>query len=364
MAVLQEYKCPCCGGAISFDTELQKLKCPYCDTEFEVETLKGYDEILRGSEGGDDIRWDSGANEWKDGETEGMRIYVCKSCGGEIVGDDSLAATSCPFCDNPVVLMGQFRGDLKPDYIIPFKLDKKHAKEAFARHLEGKKLLPKAFKTENRLDSIKGVYVPYWLFDSDVSASIRYRATRVTHWADSSYSYTKTSFYSVLRSGDISFEKVPVDGSDKIENDVSESVEPYTYSDLTDFQTAYLAGFIADRYNVESDDCRPRANERIKKSTEKAFAQTVSGYASVTPEQSSVSTVKGSMKYALFPMWLMTTKWNGNTYLFAMNGQTGKFVGNLPCDKSEKNKRFFRAFLIGTAVAFGILVLLRLLGIL
>ena len=364
MAVLQEYKCPCCGGAIAFDTDLQKLKCPYCDTEFELEALKGYDEVLKSTDKEDNIEWESDANEWRDGETDGMRIYVCKSCGGEIVGDESLAATSCPFCDNPVVLMGQFRGDLKPDYVIPFKLDKNRAKAEFAKHLQGKKLLPKAFQTEARIDSIKGVYVPYWLFDSDVDASIRYRATRVTSWSDSSYHYTKTSFYSVLREGSISFEKVPVDGSDKIDNSLSESVEPYNYADITDFQTAYLAGFIADRYNVESDDCRPRANQRIKKSTETSFARTVTGYASVTTEQSSVVTKKGSMKYALLPMWLMSTQWNGGTYLFAMNGQTGKFVGNLPCDKSEKNKRFFLSFLIGTAISFGVLMLLRLIGIL
>ncbi len=62
--------------------------------------------------------------EWGEGETDGLRTYVCKSCGGEIVGDANTAATSCPFCDNPIVMMGQFSGSLKPDLVIPFKLDK------------------------------------------------------------------------------------------------------------------------------------------------------------------------------------------------------------------------------------------------
>ena len=362
MAVLQEYKCPCCGGAIAFDPDLQKLKCPYCDTEFELASLQGYDAVLQSTDGDDNIQWESDANEWRDDETEGMRVYVCKSCGGEIVGDESMAATSCPFCGNPVVIMGQYRGDLKPDYIIPFKLDKEAAKAGFRKHLEGKKLLPRAFKTEAKLDSIKGVYVPYWLFDSDIDANIRYRATKVATWADSSYLYTKTSFYSVLRSGNISFEMVPVDGSSKIDNDVTESVEPYRYDDLRDFQTAYLAGFLADRYDVQSEDCRPRANERIKKSTERAFAATVEGYSSVTAEQSNITTKNGSMKYVLLPMWLMATTWNGQNYLFAMNGQSGKFVGNLPCDKGAKNKSFFLSLLIGAGITFGILVLLRILG--
>ena len=128
MSTLLEYKCPCCGGAISFDSELQKLKCPYCDTEFEVETLRSYDDDLK-KEIPDDMKWQTEAGrEWQEGEAEGMRVYVCDSCGGEIVCDANTAATSCPYCGNPVVMKGNLSGFLKPDYIIPFKLDKKAAK--------------------------------------------------------------------------------------------------------------------------------------------------------------------------------------------------------------------------------------------
>lgn len=166
MAVIQEYKCPCCGGAIAFDSTIQKMKCPYCDTEFEMETLADYDKELK-SEQPDDMNWEPvSGEEWQNGEMDGLRSYVCKSCGGEIVGDENTAATACPFCGNPVVMMGQLSGALKPDYIIPFKLDKKAAKEALRKHYEGKRLLPKVFKDENHIDEVKGVYVPFWLFDS------------------------------------------------------------------------------------------------------------------------------------------------------------------------------------------------------
>ena len=73
-------------------------------------------------------------------------------------------------------MMGQVSGALKPDYVIPFKIDKKAAKEALQRHYKGKKLLPKIFKKENHIDEIKGVYVPFWLFDADADADIRYKA--------------------------------------------------------------------------------------------------------------------------------------------------------------------------------------------
>ncbi len=198
MSVLQQYKCPCCGGAIEFDSGLQKMKCPYCDTEFEMETLVSYDNELK-NEASDDMAWETAAGgQWQEGEADGLRVYSCQSCGGEIVGDETTAATSCPFCGNPVVMMGQFSGALKPDYVIPFKLDKKAALEALKQHYGGKRLLPKIFTEENHIDEVKGVYVPVWLFDADADANIRYKATRIRTWSTSEYRYTETSYYAVM----------------------------------------------------------------------------------------------------------------------------------------------------------------------
>lgn len=361
MAVLQEYKCPCCGGAITFDSTAQKMKCPYCDTEFEMETLKNYDSELR-NEQSDDMQWESAAgSEWQQGETEGLRSYVCKSCGGEIVGDANTAATSCPFCGNSVVMMGQLSGSLKPDYVIPFKLDKKAAKAALQKHYSGKRLLPKVFKDQNHIDEVKGIYVPFWLFDADAEANIRYRATRVRAWSDSNYNYTETSFFSVARGGSIGFEKVPVDGSAKIADDLMESIEPFDFSEAVDFQTAYLAGYLADKYDVDAEQSIGRANERIKQSTADAFAATVHGYTTVMPESVSVRLQNGQAKYALYPVWLLNTTWNGQKYTFAMNGQTGKLVGDLPLDKSAYKKWLFGLTGIIGAAVFAVSYLLWLL---
>lgn len=360
-ATLLEYKCPCCGGKIEFDSSLQKMKCPYCDTEFDMQTLKDYDDVLN-NQPADDMNWESTpGNEWQEGETDNLSVYICNSCGGEIVCDNTTAATHCPFCDNPVVMAGKFSGDLRPDYVIPFKLDKKAAKEAFNRHLQGKKLLPKVFRDQNHIDEIKGVYVPFWLFDAEADANIRYRATRVRVWSDSDYDYTDTSFYSIIRGGNIAFEHVPVDGSSKMADDLMESIEPFNFNEAVDFQTAYLSGYFADKYDVTAEQSIDRANQRIKSSTEAQFASTVNGYASVTPESTSIQLSNSKAKYALYPVWLLTTSWNGEQYIFAMNGQTGKFVGNLPLDKNAYWKWFGAiAGIIGAAV-FAVLSLLWLL---
>lgn len=358
MADLQEFKCPCCGGSIEFNSDTQKMQCPYCDTEFDVDALKGYEDESK-IDTPDEMEWETSAGtQWQEGETDGLRVYVCKSCGGEIVGDETLGATSCPYCDNPVVMTGQFSGSLKPDYVIPFKKDKEDAKKAMRQHTKGKRLVPKVFKDENHIDEIKGVYVPFWLFDADADANIRYKATKTHTWSDSNYYYTRTSFFAVHRSGSIGFERVPVDGSTKMADDLMESIEPYDFADAVDFKTAYLSGYLADKYDVDADDSITRANQRIKNSTEQAFAETVNGYSSVIPESSTIKLSSGKAKYALYPVWLLNTNWKGQKYVFAMNGQTGKFVGNLPLDKAAYKKWLFGLTGAISAAVFAISFLL------
>ena len=362
MAEMLEYKCPCCGGAIAFDSSRQKMKCPYCDTEFDMSALEAYEQELQ-KDAEDEMIWETQpGGEWEQDETEGMLVYSCQSCGGEIIGNETLGATTCPYCGNHVIIKEKFAGDLRPDCIIPFKLDKKDAKNALKKHFQGKKLLPKVFKDENHLDEIKGVYVPFWLFGADVDAHIRYRATKVHTWSDSKYIYTRTSFYSVIRGGSVSFDHVPVDGSSKMPDDLMESIEPYKVEETVEFQPAYLAGYLADRYDVRADESVGRANERIKRSTEEVFEDTArGGYASLVTENSNIRFHNGTAKYALYPVWILHTTWRGKPYIFAMNGQTGKLVGNLPVDRGAYIRWLLLYTVIIGAVVYGLMWLMTLL---
>lgn len=352
MSDINEYKCPSCGGAIEFDSHSQKMKCPYCDTEFDLETLKKYDEQLsKEAEQKDDISdWQTDpGKQWQEGETDGMNVYTCKSCGGEIVSDENTGATSCPYCGNPVILTERFRGALRPDMVIPFKLDKKAAKEAYYKHIKGRPLLPKVFRRENHIDEIKGIYVPFWLFDADVAADARYKATKVRTWSDSDYDYTETSYYSVDRSGNMSFVSVPVDGSSRMPDDLMESIEPYKVADAVEFQTAYLSGYLADKYDVDAQQSTDRARERMKESAQDVLRDTVKGYASVIPENTNVRISGGDAKYALYPVWVLNTTWRGKKYIFAMNGQTGRMTGDLPVDNGA-----YTRWLLGLTAVFSI----------
>ena len=334
MADLQDYKCPACGGALLFDSGLQKMKCPFCESVFAVEEVKTRDAELENEAANPQVNVQTGG--WSQEEQSGLWVYSCQSCGGEIVGDETMAATSCPYCNNPVVVRGQFTGALRPDYIIPFKLDKNRAVEALKRFYKGRVFLPKSFKDQNKINEIKGIYVPFWLYSGTAQGDINYEMKNIRTWQDSTYNYTETKFYRAIRKGSLQFGYVPVDASRKMEDDLMDSIEPYNMGEAVHFQTAYMAGYLADKYDLDANSCVGRANVRVKSSTESAFARTVTGYNSVSRLSSIVQFTDVSVNYILLPVWMLVTKWQGKEYTFAMNGQTGNLMGKLPIDKKKK----------------------------
>ena len=360
---LLEYRCPACGASLQFDSRSQQVVCPYCDSSFTPQSLIDYDNFLKeDAKNEQSDSWSKDAARWEKDETTGLNVYTCAACGGEVLGDDTLASARCPFCDNTVIMKRQFTGDWKPDLVLPFKLDKKTAQDAFRRHLHGKKLLPKAFRSESCIEEIKGMYVPFWLFTSDVSAAMRFKGTKSRAWTDGQFDYVETSQYALLRAADARFDRIPVDGSEKMDDALMDSLEPFDFSEAVDFQTAYLSGYFSDRYDVNADVSVDRAKARFQKTMTGRVSGTTGGFSGVTAESTSVAERNNKREYALLPVWLLHVRWNNKLYTFAMNGQTGKFVGNLPLDKGRARMYWaLYAALIGGGLA-ALLLLGHFLG--
>lgn len=356
---LLEYKCPACGASLQFDSGSQQVVCPYCDSSFSPQDLIDYDSFLKeDAQNESSDSWSKDAERWEKDEASGLNVYTCAACGGEVLGDDTLASARCPFCDNTVIMKRQFTGEWKPDLVLPFKLDKKAAQDAFRKHLHGKKLLAKEFRSESNIKEIKGVYVPFWLFSSDVSVSARFKGTTSRAWTDGSFDYVETSNYALLRAATARFNRIPVDGSEKMDDALMDSLEPFDYSAAVDFQTAYLSGFFSDRYDVDSDISVARAQTRFNKTMQDRIVATTGGFNSVAMEGTNVSERNNKREYALLPVWLLHVKWQDKLYTFAMNGQTGKLVGDLPLDK----KQLWKYRLLYGGIFAGILGGLVLLG--
>ena len=339
------YKCPACTGPLRFDGATGKLQCDFCGSSYEVaEIEKLYAEkdaqaagAFRQAEeqAAADGEWTAASGSDWGADAEKLRVYSCPSCGAELICDETTAATSCPYCGNPTVVPGQFSGVLKPDYVIPFKVSKKEAIEKLKMHYKGRPYLPKSFKDDNHIEEIQGVYVPFWMFDGKASGEASYKATTSKVYEKGDEEITETRHYEVSRAGSIGFEKIPVDASSKMPDDHMDSIEPYDYSGLKEFSTAYLPGFLADKYDVSVKDSQKRADTRCASTLEDALRGTVTGYDSCTLEHKQIDLKRGKVHYALLPVWMLHTKWNGQDFLFAMNGQTGKMVGDLPTSKGK-----------------------------
>ena len=365
-AQVTNYQCPACTGPLHFASGSGKLECEYCGSIYEIAEIEAMfaqkEEKAEAAMAANTAKEEAARNmegagsEWSAEEASGMKAYSCPSCGAEIVCDATTAATSCVYCGNPTVVPGQFSGGLKPDYVIPFKLDKEAAVAALKNYYKGKKLLPKAFSKENHISEIKGVYVPFWLNSGQVSCMANYDAANVQHYTEGDYEVTETMHYKVHRAGNFSFERIPTDASTKMPDNHMDSIEPYDYSEMKPFSTAYLPGYLADKYDVNPEESAQRAFQRVKGSASSLLRDTVVSYQMVNEKNCNVELEESETKYALLPVWMLHTKWKDKDYLFAMNGQTGKLIGDLPVDKGK-----FAAWLAGISIPLMIILGLFLL---
>lgn len=329
-----EYKCPCCNAALVFGGIEQNLTCEYCDNTFDIDTVRAFNES-EANQSQEDFNWEKAEKqEWTEAEEASLNVFQCPSCGGEILTDDTTAATFCPFCENPSILPARLSGSLKPDAVLPFQKSKEDAQSAFLTLCKGKPLLPKEFTTRQRLEKITGMYVPFWLYDCDADFDGSYKATRIHRWSDSRYHYTRTEHFLLTRKATAAFSGIPMDGSTKMEDIFMESIEPFDYGQMVPFDMAYLSGYLADKYDVSSDQGESRIRQRVEQSLQDQVQSSLLGYATVLPANRQIRINNSKAKYVLLPVWMLNTKYNGKIYTFAMNGQTGRMTGSFPvCPK-------------------------------
>ena len=371
---ITNYKCPACGGPLHFSNTTQDLACDYCGSHFpvaEIEALYAQHDAsaaaasaaqnAAAAQQGSEEGWELASQSSWGADGQNLTAYNCPSCGAELICDQNTAASSCPYCGNPTIIPGQLHGMLKPDYVIPFKLDKNAAMNALRSHYKGKKLLPNSFSKENHIEEIKGVYVPFWLFDGQAYADLTFDATRTHVTETRNERVTTTEHYKLHRSGTVPFQMIPVDGSSKMPDDHMDAIEPFDYSELKPFSTAYLPGFYADKYDVGMEESSARADERAVQTAKDAMRARCVGYQTVMEAGGQVLLNRGKVHYALLPVWMLSTKWNGQNFLFTMNGQTGKLIGDLPVDKGKYWKYFAIATAIATAAVTAVLTILNVM---
>ncbi len=319
-----EYKCPNCSAGLVFDPATQQLNCEFCRSEFSMEKIK---ELYA------DVKPAESDEHEKEEFASHTNLYQCKNCGAEIMAEDRTTATFCYYCHSPVILSGRLEGDFKPDKVIGFHIKREEAEQKFKEWCGNKRYIPADFKSEQQLEKMTGLYVPFWVADCDVTADYQALGRKVRSWTSGSYRYKEVKEYQVIRKAKIVAKGMPADGESKIEDLLMESIEPYDYTALKPFDMSYFSGFFADKYDVDQKAVFPRIRERVTQASQNIIRDSISGYTSTTVHCQSYNIDKTDWQYIMLPVWFMTYSYKGEMYEFAINGQTGKLAGTPPLDK-------------------------------
>lgn len=335
-----DHKCPNCNAVLKYNPHGDNFKCEYCKSEFTIDDVKKYEEknkkVIE-------------KEEYHDVDT-----YICNNCGAEIIVDANTSATSCIYCKNTAILKNKLQGQFNPNFIIPFEKTKEDAIDAFKKIGKGKMFTPKEFSSKKNINEMSGIYIPFWLYDYNAEGEIKTDCKRISSWVSGNYKYTKTDTYLVTREGKMNFSKVPVDGSKRFPNDIMNSIEPFDYTDLKEFNYSYLSGFLSEKYDVTKEEAESDAKTRAKNSFIDSLESDIKGYNVVSKTSDNVNLSNISNSYVLLPVWMLNIKFKDKIYTFAMNGQTGKLIGDIPIDKKK-------AIITGILIFISVFLILSLL---
>jgi len=355
MAVVT-YKCPNCDAELTYRPKTADFGCDYCSAKYtEAQILEIAKTQGIGNDQSSEVQDATSTSGAENEFANHAVVYNCPSCGAEVITDDTTAASFCFYCHNPVILGGRLSGELAPDSIIPFAIDKENVKERLLEWCRKKKFIQKDFMSDMQLEKLSGVYFPFWLVDAkaDVHLSAEGRTLRV--WIVGDIEYTETTTYALERGGSADFTDITLRGLNRDDVRLLEGLYPYNLSALKPFNMGFLSGFLAEKRNLEKSALQPEANRIIKEGASALINDTVGGYGAVTTKSLNATSVSEKWRYALLPAWMLTYRYKEKLYYFAMNGQTGQIAGRVPASPKK-------LWLLFGGVAAGVFLIALLIG--
>ena len=311
-------KCPSCGSNIFYLPEVQGMVCRNCGNIYHPATLE-----LMGTLGYT-IEHDYTSDDEISDEDKKRHEIVCDSCGATMIADENTVSTMCPFCGSPAIITRLLTREFRPDYIIPFKIDRDTAQNNVKNWLKSRKMTPWGFKSKSRLTKLTAMYVPFWLLDCGVNSDMTGTAIRKgKEFLEKYHVASKASYY---------VKDVPFDASVKIANKLMEAIEPFDYSGMVKFDNRYLQGFCADKYDQRPTEIMDRFIKRLDRFSSEFQKNVSNKFDYYVPNHDKTFTWMSDLKikYCLLPVWFMTIEFDGRQYQVAVNGQTGEASGQVP----------------------------------
>ena len=317
--------CPSCGGKLFFNPNIKKLSCESCKNSYFPNEITRYDR---------DLDVEIIADRFDDNDK--TISYTCNSCGGEIIVLDSLVSTSCPFCNNNVLVKNSLAGSYRPKYVVPFSKNKDEALNILNKYLKKNILLPNKFKKELKEEKLNDIYIPLYLVKGkacfDFCKVERASALELLKNDDDRVPTVQITLY-----GKVNFSRFPLDGLKKLNDDLIETVGPFDIDDIKQFDTPYLAGHMAKRYDISFQDLKDSTTSRIK---DEIYTYVKEKEINKIPDEKNTSFYVSNVclyhtqaTYLFYPMWFLEHDYNGKKTTIAINDRNGKIFGIVPASK-------------------------------
>lgn len=368
-----EYKCPNCGGELHFDPHIHKLKCDFCGNTYDLNEFEDHSHASHAdtssassvssassasAASSEPLEYwpdepsaaQSGFTKATDDSTdrqEDLVVYSCPHCGAEIVTDKNTVATTCIFCHTPMVIEEKSAGKFRPDKVIPFEIDKKQVADLYENYIKDKPFYPPEYSKASVIEKIQAIYLPFWLYDLHMQGHLQATGEHTHTFTMGDWIITNHDVFAIDRAGDQAYFKIPVIASSRTPKDAMDSIEPFDYSKLTDYNPGYLPGFLAERYDLDHERVQEFSRKRAENSFNQAMTNTIGAYEGLRLTGGEMHPQSIRAQYALMPAYMLFMDYDAHEdKLIAINGQTGKVVGNVPVDKHKRNRYFIRWFLI------------------
>ena len=325
------FKCKNCGGNTVYEPGRGSMYCPHCESEDSEETIQG------------------------------GTLMQCVNCGAPLTIQEYTSASKCEHCGCYIVFNERIEGVYEPHMLLPFRINKKAAAQALDSEFSRRLFTPSDFLSAKSLESMEGIYVPFWMYDYRAFYDFAGEGIRVKRWMAGNTEYTETSYYEVIRKMDVDFDKIPVDASYAMEDGIMDLMEPYDYRQLKEFDPKYMSGFYGEVYNQGAEELEERAQTKSRSASEELLQESLRAYSNVRPVRKDLRLDKEGVCYALMPVWQYLYRYKGKTYQYHVNGQTGKVIGTTPVSMAKVVSYGISVFAVVTA---GCCMALRILEIL
>lgn len=320
-------KCPDCAGTMDFDPKTGGLLCPYCG---HTESIgRGPKQETKAQE----LDFKKAAQKQNCDWGASKKTVSCKSCGGESIYDALEIASVCPFCGSNQVMEANDKDTMAPGGVVPFAVSDQEASELFQKWIKKKWFCPKLAKESAKAKAFKGVYFPYWTFDTQTSSdyTARYGKDRQVKKGDKTE--TVTDWYSTRGHYKEFIDDELVLASTSNNQSMLRGIEPFRTEENKAYKPEYLAGFAAERYSVGLESAWEKAKSAIKSKLRSHVSDKVRKEQDADRVQDVVLQTTFddiTYKYLLLPVWISNFKYNDKVYQFMVNGQTGKISGSSP----------------------------------